>query len=87
MVARSGQLEWFRKYPTAITERSASANTLQVISTAAAESAAAVEMTEFGWSSKLTEEEFLVAEFFDCVAEFGGFFEFEFFGGFAHVGF
>ncbi len=34
-----------------------------------------------------TEEEFFGAEFFDGVSEFGGFFEFEFFGGFAHVGF
>ena len=33
------------------------------------------------------EQEFLGAELFDGVAEFGGFFEFEFFGGFAHVGF
>ncbi len=33
------------------------------------------------------EEEFFGAEFFYCVAEFGGFFEFEFLGGFAHVGF
>jgi hypothetical protein len=37
--------------------------------------------------SSLTEKEFFGAEFFYCVAEFGGFFEFEFFGGFAHVGF
>ena len=36
---------------------------------------------------RLAEEEFFGAEFFYCVAEFGGFFEFEFFGGFAHVGF
>ena len=35
----------------------------------------------------LAEEEFFGAEFFYGVAEFGGFFEFEFFGGFAHVGF
>ena len=36
---------------------------------------------------KLAEEELFVAEFFDGVAESGGFFEFEFLGGFAHVGF
>ena len=36
---------------------------------------------------ELAEEEFFGAEFFDRVAEFGGLFEFEFFGGFAHVGF
>ena len=35
----------------------------------------------------LAEEKFFGAEFFDGVAEFGGFFEFEFLGGFAHVGF
>ena len=35
----------------------------------------------------LAKEEFFGAEFFYGVAEFGGFFEFEFFGGFAHVGF
>ncbi len=35
----------------------------------------------------LAEEELFGAEFFYCVAELGGFFEFEFFGGFAHVGF
>ena len=35
----------------------------------------------------LAEQEFFGAEFFYCVAEFDGFFEFEFFGGFAHVGF
>ena len=35
----------------------------------------------------LAEEEFFGAEFFDGVSEFGGFFEFEFLGGFAHVGF
>ena len=34
----------------------------------------------------LGEEELLGAEFADRVAEFGGFFELEFFGGFAHVG-
>ena len=36
---------------------------------------------------ELAEQEFFGAEFFDGVAEFGGFFEFEFLGGFAHVGF
>ncbi len=36
---------------------------------------------------QIAEQEFLVAEGFDGVAEFGGFFEFEVFGGFAHVGF
>jgi len=36
---------------------------------------------------ELAEEEFFFAEFFDGVAEFGGFFEFEFLGGVAHVGF
>ena len=35
----------------------------------------------------LAEEELLGAEFFDLVAEFGGFFEFEFLGGVAHFGF
>ena len=33
------------------------------------------------------EQELLGTEFFYCVAELGGFFEFEFFGGFTHVGF
>ena len=38
-------------------------------------------------SVALTKQEFFGAEFFYCVAEFGCFFEFEFFGCFAHVGF
>ena len=33
------------------------------------------------------EKEFFGAEFLYCVAQFGGFSNFEFFGGFAHVGF
>jgi hypothetical protein len=34
-----------------------------------------------------TEEELFGTEFFYCVSEFGGLFEFELLGGFAHVGF
>ena len=37
--------------------------------------------------SVLAEEKLLGPEFFDLVAEFGGFFELEFFGGVAHFGF
>ncbi len=40
-----------------------------------------------GGAGVLAEKKFLVAEFLDGVAELGGFFEFEFFGGFAHFGF
>jgi len=43
--------------------------------------------SDSGKNCRLAEEEFFFAEFFDGVAEFGGFFEFEFLGGFAHVGF
>ena len=35
----------------------------------------------------LAEKKLLGAEIFDGVAEFGGFFELELLGGFAHVGF
>jgi hypothetical protein len=38
-------------------------------------------------NARLREEKFFGSEFFDLVAEGGGAFEFEFFGGFAHFGF
>jgi hypothetical protein len=40
-----------------------------------------------GGGLSLAEEELFGAEVFDCVAELGCFSEFEFLGGFAHVGF